>query len=101
MKEIYFIRHGETDWNKEFRTQGRMNDNELNEDGFNQSVKVGEYLSKHKFDLIISSGLKRSHQTAEIISYLVQLIVSSLFNTILYVANKFVWALTSWSSKKL
>lgn len=72
-KEIYIVRHGETDWNKKGFAQGSRNDIELNEDGKSQALKLGEYLKNHRiddkqFDLILSSPLKRAVVTAEIIA---------------------------------
>lgn len=71
-KEIYFIRHGETDWNKKGLLQGSQNDVELNENGEEQSKLTGYYLKDHRlkdvpFDLVLSSPLKRTKKTAEII----------------------------------
>jgi len=72
-KEIYIVRHGETDWNKKGLAQGSRNDIELNEDGKSQALKLGEYLKNNRindknFDLILSSPLKRTMETAIIIA---------------------------------
>lgn len=72
-KEIYFIRHGQTDWNILGKAQGCENDIPLNNNGRNQAKKTGEYLAKHRildhpFDLIISSGMSRANETAQIIA---------------------------------
>jgi len=67
MRSFYFIRHGETDWNKIRRLQGRS-DIELNQTGIDQAEKASETLKNQNFDHIISSPLKRAHKTAEIIS---------------------------------
>ncbi len=69
MNEIYLIRHAETEANKNFIVQGRM-DNPLNEDGESQAIKVGEYFKEHQitFDVIISSPLKRAYKTATLIA---------------------------------
>jgi broad specificity phosphatase PhoE len=68
MNTIYLIRHGETDANKQFIVQGRM-DNPLNANGIEQAKKTGEYLKAHQehFDLIVASPLKRAYDTAKII----------------------------------
>jgi len=68
MNIIYMIRHGETDANKNFIVQGRMN-NPLNQNGIEQARKTGAYLKNHQehFDLIVASPLKRAHDTAMII----------------------------------
>ncbi len=67
---IYFIRHGQTDWNAELRFQGRK-DIPLNDHGRAQSVIVGQKLarlignsSKLPF---LCSPLLRARQTMEII----------------------------------
>ena len=64
---IYFVRHGETEWNKIGRMQGHI-DIELNEEGKNQAQIVHDKLSGVKFDKVFSSPLKRTKQTAQIIS---------------------------------
>jgi uncharacterized phosphatase len=68
MNTICLMRHGETDANKKFIVQGRM-DNPLNDFGKEQAKKTGDYLFKNheSFDLIISSPLKRAYDTARII----------------------------------
>jgi|UniRef100_A0A7C3WRR8 broad specificity phosphatase PhoE len=63
MGEIYLIRHGETDWNKEGRFQGRT-DIPLNERGKKQAQILSEYLIKENIDFIYSSPLKRAYETA-------------------------------------
>jgi len=73
MKEIYFIRHGETDWNKLGLGQGSLNDIELNKTGVEQAEITGRYLRDFRmndkpFDIIFSSPLKRTRSTAEIIA---------------------------------
>jgi broad specificity phosphatase PhoE len=73
MKELYFIRHGETDYNKMNISQGSEIDSILNEAGINQAKLTGRYLNEFRqknksFDCIISSNLKRAYQTANIIA---------------------------------
>ncbi|WP_285397722.1 histidine phosphatase family protein [Lysinibacillus sp. fls2-241-R2A-57] len=65
--EICLVRHGETDWNKEGRLQGRMNI-PLNQAGVDQANECANHLSTTNYDLIITSPLLRAKQTAEIIS---------------------------------
>lgn len=72
-KEIYFIRHGETEWNHLGKTQGAEVDISLNNKGTKESEKTGLYLKKFRtnklpFDCILSSSMKRSKETAKIIS---------------------------------
>ena len=72
MKEIYFIRHGQTNENSLGIWQGSEIDSDLNELGRQQAKKSGKYLKKYRikdknFDCIISSPMKRAIETAEII----------------------------------
>ena len=72
MKEIYFIRHGQTNENSLGIRQGSEIDSELNELGQQQAKKTGKYLKKYRtksinFDCIISSPMKRAIETAKII----------------------------------
>ena len=72
MKEIYFIRHGQTNENSLGIRQGSEIDSELNELGRQQAKKTGKYLKKYRtkginFDCILSSPMKRAIETAEII----------------------------------
>jgi len=67
MAEITFVRHGVTDFNLEKRAQGHTQ-NPLNETGRRQAALVAERLSAEHWDVLISSDLKRAHETAEIIS---------------------------------
>ncbi len=66
---FYFIRHGQTDWNKEGRLMGQ-NDIPINEFGIKQAQEVADYLRNLNItiDRIVSSPLLRAKQTAEIIS---------------------------------
>ena len=64
--KIYFIRHGETDWNKEGRLQGRANI-PLNENGRRVAELTREGLKQVKFDAAFTSPLIRARETAEII----------------------------------
>lgn len=64
---IFFVRHGETDWNVLGQIQG-TSDIELNENGVAQAEKVAKELADTNIDLIICSPLKRARKTAEIIN---------------------------------
>lgn len=65
--KICIIRHGETDWVKAGRIQGRE-DIPLNEMGIQQSEKVAQYLENYQWHEIITSPLSRTKQTAGIIA---------------------------------
>lgn len=67
MTRFYLVRHGETEWNRIRRIQG-VSDIPLNDTGRAQAAAVGDILSKHSFDLIVSSPLSRALETARIIS---------------------------------
>jgi broad specificity phosphatase PhoE len=64
---FYFIRHGETDWNKQKLRQGHT-DIPLNETGIKQAQNVAPLLAQLNITRIISSSLSRAHKTAEIIN---------------------------------
>lgn len=66
MNEILLMRHAQTEANKNFVVQGRM-DNPLNEDGIRQAFRTGVYFADNgiEFDMVISSPLKRAYVTAE------------------------------------
>ncbi len=55
--KIYLIRHGQTDWNKERRVQGR-NGLSLNEIGKAQAKELWLKLKGIKFDAVFSSPQK-------------------------------------------
>ncbi len=64
--ELYMIRHGQTDFNKNKKLQGVI-DIPLNEYGVELAEKTAEGLKDIPFDAIYSSPLSRAFQTAEII----------------------------------
>jgi valyl-tRNA synthetase len=63
----FLIRHGETNFNAESRTQGHL-ESRLTEKGKNQIKSIAAVLKNKKIDLIISSDLVRCRETAEIIA---------------------------------
>ena len=65
--KFYIIRHGQTNWNKEGRIQGKT-DIELNEKGIEQAKEAKNILKDYPIDMIVSSTLKRAKKTAEIIN---------------------------------
>ncbi len=65
--KFYVIRHGQTNWNKKGKKQGKT-DIELNEEGIKQAKEARDILVDYPIDIIVSSPLKRARRTAEIIN---------------------------------
>jgi len=65
--DLTIIRHAETDDNKAKKFSG-WTDRGINEAGRKQTQEAATVLQKGEYDLIISSDLKRSKETAEIIA---------------------------------
>lgn len=68
---IGLLRHGQTNWNIDFRLQG-VTDIPLNETGIEQARIAGEVLARaattgEAWDLILSSPLSRARDTAEMV----------------------------------
>jgi broad specificity phosphatase PhoE len=67
---IYFIRHGETDWNAEARYQGQA-DIPMNEKGRAQAQRNGETLRQHLPSIadadFVASPLARARETMQIV----------------------------------
>ena len=61
---FYFLRHGETTWNAEGRTQGQI-DAPLSDLGRRQAMSAAEALRGEKIDRIVASPLSRARDTAE------------------------------------
>lgn len=64
-KTIYFIRHGQTEYNKLGIVQGSGVDSELNEVGRSQAQAFYDHYQHIDFQLVIASGLQRTHQTID------------------------------------
>lgn len=71
LKPFYFIRHGETDWNKRNIIMGSI-DIPLNDCGIEQARRAAIVLQKKAFGTIISSPRKRALKTAEVIAEHIQ-----------------------------
>lgn len=65
MKELYIIRHGETELNRLGIVQGRGVDSDLNETGRAQGKAFFDHYQAVSFDKIYTSSLKRTHQTVQ------------------------------------
>lgn len=66
-KSFFFLRHGETDWNKEGRYQGQK-DIPLNSTGLAQAEKARDQLTNQTISTIHSSSLSRALKTARIVN---------------------------------
>ena len=64
--KIYFVRHGETIWNKEKKIQGQS-DIPLNEYGKELGYITAEALKDIPFDIVYTSPLIRAKETAQIL----------------------------------
>jgi phosphoserine phosphatase len=77
VETCYFVRHGETDLNREFRCQGRQ-DISLNGTGREQIADTAKKLKDVHIDAIYSSPLRRAMESAEIIAKVKKLPVKML-----------------------
>jgi broad specificity phosphatase PhoE len=62
--DLYIVRHGETEWNKEEIFRGRS-DVPLNGEGRRQAERAGLYFRGRRITRIVSSPLSRASETAE------------------------------------
>ncbi|MFD2532819.1 histidine phosphatase family protein [Gracilimonas halophila] len=65
MKQLFFIRHGETDNNKASIIQGRSLDASINELGRLQAKAICDALEPFNIQKIVASGLRRTHETVQ------------------------------------
>lgn len=65
MVEVWFVRHGETEWNQQGRMQG-WTDIPLNGAGEAQARLLAPWLAQHNFDSVHSSDLSRAAHTARL-----------------------------------
>ena len=72
MKQLYFVRHGQTEWNAIARVQGQWN-SDLNERGRAQADVNGRLLAGLDIEAVFASPLDRTRQTAEIINQYLEL----------------------------
>lgn len=66
---LAFMRHGETDWNRQLRFQGRT-DVPLNDTGRQQAREAAERMAAEgePWDLVVTSPLSRARETGEIVA---------------------------------
>lgn len=65
--ELYFTRHGRTEWNKALRFQGSEGDSLLLPQSYVEIGELGDRLAHVHFQKIVSSPLKRAFDTAKTI----------------------------------
>ena len=65
--KIYYVRHGQTDWNFERKMQGGQTERDLNETGIQQAKETRKQLENIEYDILICSPMNRAKQTAHII----------------------------------
>ena len=63
---VYFVRHGETYFNRFARLQG-WSDTPLTEKGKMNAKKIGQVLADLRIDYLFSSDLKRAVDTARLL----------------------------------
>lgn len=68
MRSFYFLRHGETDWNVEGRSQGQLPNIPLNPLGRQQAQAAAQILHHLPIQHIVSSPLQRAMETTHIIN---------------------------------
>ena len=64
---IYLVRHGETDWNRAGRLQGRI-DTPLNPVGRQQARRLADWFARHRISHVMTSPLTRARHTAAAIA---------------------------------
>jgi 2,3-bisphosphoglycerate-dependent phosphoglycerate mutase len=74
IKNIYLLRHGETDFNKQWIMQGGGVNSSLNDLGREQANKVSHFFFQNSvtFDRVFVSPLNRAKETAEIVTQKMQ-----------------------------
>ena len=68
MRELWLIRHGETEWSLSGAHTGRT-DIPLTASGREKAAALGRYLKGCKFDLVLVSPLKRARETCRLAGY--------------------------------
>lgn len=63
--QIYFVRHGKTEWNLASRFQGGHGDSPLLPQSLKDIKKLGKHLKGTKFRAIFASPLDRAFNTAQ------------------------------------
>jgi len=64
-RRIFVIRHGETDYNRDHKMQGRGINAPLNDRGWIQAEAVAAYLERYNLKRVVSSNMLRAKQSAK------------------------------------
>ncbi|MFY0683721.1 MAG: histidine phosphatase family protein [Balneola sp.] len=70
MKHLYIVRHGETEFNKLQKMQGRGINASLNDKGRVQAASISEFLKEKPITKIVTSSLNRAMESAQPLSAL-------------------------------
>ena len=76
-RQIYLVRHGETEWARLGRHTGRT-DIALTETGRDQALDLGRRIGRHPFALVLTSPLSRAAETAGLSGFGDALLVDDL-----------------------
>ena len=68
MREIWLIRHGETEWSRSGAHTG-LTDLPLTPAGCEAATRLGTQLAGHAFALVLTSPLRRARDTARLAGY--------------------------------
>jgi probable phosphoglycerate mutase len=68
MRELWLIRHGETEWTRSGAHTG-LTDVPLTAAGRDEAAAVGRYLEVRQFDLVLVSPLGRARETCRLAGY--------------------------------
>ena len=68
VKEIWLIRHGETEWSRSGAHTG-LTDLPLTDAGRENAIAVGRWLGGRKFSLVLTSPLSRAQDTCRLAGY--------------------------------
>lgn len=68
VKEIYLLRHGDTEWTEASKHTG-LTDIDLIKSGKKQAKRLGSRLKKIHFDHVLASPLRRVRETAELAGF--------------------------------
>jgi broad specificity phosphatase PhoE len=81
MTRVYLVRHGQTEWNRELRFRGRA-DIPLDENGRRQANAIADALMDKGINMIYTSPLRRSMETAQPVAAVLHLGITTLHDLI-------------------